>query len=178
LISIEIFDFNFETDDIGAKLLATLDAKTVIKAFSLQKSAHRLSVENIQTFLFRALFYLVEYSNFSEKKAAVMPTQQRIRAVNEMRFNVTFEAGEKLVGAPLLLRRADIVEKMKAMCNPGYAPSSTSTAIVTAPVEKTATSAGAGAADVLQLSSFMESLRPEQLRYFEALKIVPSASSS
>jgi hypothetical protein len=80
--------FNSVSDTVANKLLPLLDVATVVEGFKLKKLSSRLNLEHFQTFLYRVLVHLLEYTSLDPPKG---PSQARIRQVNQTRFNVTVE---------------------------------------------------------------------------------------
>jgi hypothetical protein len=108
----EKLHFDVSMDTVRTKLLPKLQKPCIVNAFSLT-SSHPFTVEHVQTFLFRALFFLLEFNDSSSPP--VKPTQVQRRQTNDIRFNVPLS-----IQGPLkhvsnnLLQSTENVEAIKA----------------------------------------------------------------
>jgi hypothetical protein len=169
-ISENNLQFDLSSDTVGAKLLSALEKETVVKAFSLKR--HPLQVEHVQTFLYRALFFLLEFDSTSTPPRK--PTQKQSRQLNEIRFNVSSPP----VIAPLtqvpfaFFQHEDIVDLIKNKIGQTLSSSSSANSIASSSIRKfseetTPKNTKDSHVDDEQRLLFLKSLQPAQLNLFK-----------
>ena len=159
--------FDATADTIGSKLLPLLRVGDVALAFSLKKKRDLLCVEQFQTFLFQALFFMLEFDD--NCVPARKPSQERRRAANDICYNVPVEAK----GSPAdvfhpFIQHPDVVVLLQAKLDGPQEKGPT-----TPTLSRPAKPKQMASTSISPLMALFASLNQEQIKLFTAADAVP-----